>query len=212
MIVLARTGPAQGRDRRAGLSQFLVPLDAARIEIAPIADIAGSHHFNEVLFDGVELPQDALLGTEGEGWAQCMGELAVERSGPERFLTTFALLQAALDAIGPDIAERGGAIVLGRVMARLRTLRRMSRGIAGLLQEGVSAETEAALVKDLGNALENEIVDDVRGLLAFLPRHAWPQTLASLHDDAVMRLPSHTLRGGTTEILRGIVARQLGMR
>lgn len=211
MIVLARTSPADGRNRQVGLSQFLVPLKSPGIEITGIRDIAGSIHFNETLFENVRLDADALLGREGNGWAQCMGELATERSGPERYLTTFVILQQALTALRGKL-DHGGVATVGRLIAHLTALRRMSRGIARLIQQGDSPDTEAALVKQMGNALEREILDEVRHLLTRLPRTMWPHSLAALIDDATLRLPSHTLRGGTTEILRGIIARQLGLR
>ena len=88
----------------------------------------------------------------------------------------------------------------------------MSRGIARLIQRGDSPDTEAALVKQMGNVIEKDILNDVRRLLAMVPRPQWPDSLAILLDDATLRLPSHTLRGGTTEILRGIIARRLGLR
>ena len=188
-----------------------MPLKTPGIEISGIRDLAGSVHFNETLFENVRLSADALLGTEGNGWAQCMGELATERSGPERFLTTFVILEQALTVLRGKLDHQGMGIV-GRLLAHLSALRRMSRGIAKLIQQGDSPDTEAALVKQMGNALEREVLDEVRRLLATLPRQAWPHSLAALIDDATMRLPSHTLRGGTTEILRGIIARQLGLR
>src|SRR3546814_1967271 len=64
MIVLARTSPAEGKNRHVGLSQFLVDLSLPGIDVSGICDIAGEVHFNEVVFDGVELAPDALLGTE----------------------------------------------------------------------------------------------------------------------------------------------------
>ena len=211
MIVLARTSAADGGKRQVGLSQFLVPLKTPGIEITGIRDLAGSIHFNETLFDNVVLNHDALLGTEGNGWAQCMGELATERSGPERFLTTFVLLEQALIVLKGKLDDHGVAIA-GRLIAHLTSLRRMSRGIARLIEQGDSPDTEAALVKQMGNIVEKEILNDVRRLLCSVPRPLWPASLAALLDDATLRLPSHTLRGGTTEILRGIVARQLGLR
>jgi len=211
MIVLARTSAADGRNRQVGLSQFLVPLKTPGIEITGIRDLTGSIHFNETLFDNVVLDQDALLGTEGNGWAQCMSELATERSGPERFLTTFVILEHALLALRGKLDDQGTAMV-GRLLAHLTSLRRMSRGIARLIHRGENPDTEAALVKQMGNALEKEVLNDVRRLMAALPKPQWPDILATLLDDATLRLPSHTLRGGTTEILRGIIARQLGLR
>ena len=193
-----------------------MPLKTPGIEINGIRDLAGSIHFNETLFDNVKLSADALLGTESNGWAQCMGELATERSGPERFLTTFVILERALLELRNNLDDQGIAIV-GRLVAHLTALRRMSRGIARLIQNGESPDTEAALVKQMGNAIEKEILNDVRRLLATSPYSSARQpdgqcTLTALIYDATLRLPSHTLRGGTTEILRGIIARQLGLR
>ena len=211
MIVLARTAPPEGRDRHKGLSQFLVDLSAPGVNVSGIKDLAGVVHFNETLFDGVELPEDALLGEEGGGWAQVTTELAMERSGPERFLTVLALLTEALEALRGRLDSRRAAL-LGRLLARLAALRRMSRGVAQLLQEGEQPEVEAALVKDLGNRFEKEAVAGVRELLSGLPREDWPAGLATLLDASVLALPSNSLRGGTTEVMRGIIARRLGMR
>jgi alkylation response protein AidB-like acyl-CoA dehydrogenase len=206
--VLARTSPAEGKNRHVGLSQFLVDLKTPGIEIAGIRDIAGHTHFNEVAFDDVELPDDALLGAEGNGWAQCMGELAMERSGPERFLTTFLLLERAL----AEMPDAFPPAIVGDLVARLTTLRIMSRGIAWRLQNGEHPDTEAALVKQLGNAFEKHLFAAVRGAIAARPETEVPASLLRLRDEVQLRLPANTLRGGTTEILRGVIARQLGVR
>ncbi len=211
MIVLARTSPAEGRNRQIGLSQFLVPLKAPGVEVSGIDDISNHVHFNETLFEDVDLSEDALLGKEGNGWAQCMGELALERSGPERFLSTFILLEQALSSLRGKLDDQG-LITLGQLIAKVRSLRIMSRGIAHQLAQGIPSDTEAAMVKALGNAFEKEVVTATRRLLSNTPKTEWPAGLAALLDDAVLKLPANTLRGGTTEILRGIIARQLGMR
>ncbi len=211
MIVLARTSPAEGRNRQVGLSQFLVDLTLPGVDISGIKDLGGTPHFNETLFEDVELPADALLGVEGNGWAQCMGELALERSGPERFLTSFVVLEKSL----PLLARHGGearTAEVGSILANLRVLRRMSLGIALMLDQGEAPATAAAVVKEMGNRFENDVVAKLRTMLAGIPRGEWPEGLEALLRDAVLHLPSNTLRGGTTEILRGIIARELGMR
>lgn len=208
MIVLARTSPAEGKNRHVGLSQFLVDLTLPCVDITGIRDIAGHTHFNEVVFDDVKLTDDALLGSEGEGWAQCMGELAMERSGPERFLTTFLLLEQTLAEMPSAIPP----IIVGDLIARLTTLRIMSRGIAHRLQAGEHPDTEAALVKQLGTAFEKHLFATVRNIIAAHPEAEMPAVLLRLRDEVQLRLPSNTLRGGTTEILRGVIARQLGVR
>lgn len=211
MIVLARTSPAEGRNRQVGLSQFLVDLSLPGIDISGIRDLGGTPHFNETLFDNVELPADALLGTEGNGWAQCMGELALERSGPERFLTSLVVLEQALPLIARHADERR-AVEVGSILANLRVLRRMSLGVAEMLEQGESPATAAAVVKEMGNRLENDIVAQLRSMLAGIAKAEWPDGLEVLLREAVLHLPSNTLRGGTTEILRGIIAREMGMR
>lgn len=211
MIVLARTSPAEGRDRHAGLSQFLVDLSVPGVTVSGIADLAGVEHFNETVFEDADLPDDALLGTEGKGWDQVMGELALERSGPERFLSSFVLLELAAPVLRRHgdhrIAER-----LGALYADLKVLRRMSLGIARLLQDRQSPATEAAVVKEMGNRFETRLLHDLRQLLAPIPADEWPSGLAATLRGALLQMPSNSLRGGTTEILRGIIARQLGMR
>jgi len=211
MIALVRTSPADGRNRHVGLSQILIDLHAPGVTINPIIDLAGDRHFNECVFDDVILPEDALLGPEGNGWRQVTGELAMERSGPERFLSSYATFEAALTALKGKIST-GSYARLGKIAANLRTLRAMSFSIASLLQQGVSPETEAALMKDLGNRFENDLTQQVRALLNDLPSADWPPSLRDMMNNAVLRSPPNTLRGGTTEILRGIVARQLGLR
>ncbi|MCP6726309.1 hypothetical protein NL526_30070, partial [Klebsiella pneumoniae] len=75
--------------------------------VRPIRDLTGHEHFNEVFFDDVELDQDSLVGVEGNGWNQVMAELAFERSGPERFLSSMTLLHTLIDEIGtqPDALQ-----------------------------------------------------------------------------------------------------------
>jgi acyl-CoA dehydrogenase len=91
----------------------------------------------------------------------------------------------------------------------------MSLSIAGMLQAGETPNLEAALVKDLGNAFEREIPEFVR-LLApgrrAAGRRAAGDRFEAVLAEAVLHAPSWTLRGGTREILRGIIARGLGLR
>ena len=143
MPVSAYRSTAPSLNRQAGLSQFLVDLSTPGVGISGIRDLAGSVHFNETLFEDVDLPADSLLGREGEGWSQCMSELAMERSGPERFLTTLGLLDATLETLRGRADDRAAAIV-GRLTAHLAALRRMSRGVARQLQEGAEAASPVA--------------------------------------------------------------------
>lgn len=211
MIACVRTAPRDDENRHKGLSQFLVDLKSPGITIRPIVNIAGEHHFNETIFDDVFVPEDRLLGREGDGWKQVVGELAIERAGPERFLSTFVVLREAVRAVNGGAAERDH-IAFGQLVARLMTLRRMSLGVSGLLQEGQSPETEAALVKELGTRYEREVLEGVRALIPSLPLGQSPDDYSRALWEGILHVPSFTIRGGTNEVLKGIIARQLGLR
>jgi acyl-CoA dehydrogenase len=210
-FALARSAPRDEGNRHAGLSQFIVELDSPGVQIRPIPLLTGAHHFNEVVFDGVFVPDEMVLGEVGAGWRQVTSELAFERSGPERFLSTYPLLAALVGELvrsGAGGAERE----IGSLVSRLWTLRRMSLAIAGSLASGHAPELAAAIVKDLGTRYENEIIDAARLLVAIPPDPGADSGYPRLLADAVLHAPGFTLRGGTNEVLRGIVARGLGLR
>jgi alkylation response protein AidB-like acyl-CoA dehydrogenase len=208
IVLLARTDGAPG-DRHHGLSQFVVDLPHPAVHVRPITTIDGEHHFNEVVLDHAVVPAGALLGERGAGWRQVVAELAHERSGPERFLSTAPLLEAwASELRGTDpVAARE----VGRLTARAWTLRQLSLAVAAALAAGRSPEVAAALVKDLGSRFEGDVVETVRRLAGVEPRPG-ADGPAGLLADAVPHTPAFTLRGGTNEILRSVVARGLGVR
>jgi alkylation response protein AidB-like acyl-CoA dehydrogenase len=214
MILFCRTDAKSDDDRHAGASQFVVDMAKAKangMEVRPIIDMRGAHHFNEVIIEDLLLPEDALLGTVGDGWKQVTGELSYERSGPDRFLSAFTLLVEAVRALGPDAPERA-AVAIGRLTGHIMTLRRLSRSVAGMLQAGADPSLQAALVKDLGNVLEQETAEVVRLLVDIEPDEEAPDPLIAVQAHLIMTAPSFSLRGGTREILRGIIARGLGLR
>jgi alkylation response protein AidB-like acyl-CoA dehydrogenase len=212
-IVLVRTGPAgEGpRGKHQGLTQLLVDLSLPGIGINPIRILDGGHHFNEVVFDDVVVPGDMLLGEEGAGWHQVTAELAFERSGPERFLSTYPLL-AEFGRRACDTGDRAQLATLGRLSARLLALRQLSLRIAAALDRGELPDIPAALVKDVGTTFEADVVDEIRRVVEVVPSLDSPDPLGRALAEAQLHAPGYTLRGGTNEILRGIVARGLGLR
>ena len=115
MIALVRTSREED-SRHAGLSQFIVELASPGVTVRPVVDHTGAAHFGEVFFNDVFVPEEMLLGTEGEGWAQVNAELALERSGPERYLSSYRLLEELVAAAGPapDVALGERAAGAGR--------------------------------------------------------------------------------------------------
>jgi hypothetical protein len=99
---------------------------------------------------------------------------------------------------------------LGRLVARVAGLHQMSAAVAGALARHEPADVPAAVVKVLGTVTEGDIAD-FADLLAAPDAGADPE-LRRLADEAVMQRPGFTLRGGTNEVLRGVIARGLGMR
>jgi acyl-CoA dehydrogenase len=212
IVVLARTSPLDPEHRHAGFSQFFVKLDSPGITIDPIVQMGGEHHFNEVTFDDVFVPDADVLGSIGDGWRQVTSELGFERSGPERILSTVTLIVAAIKAL-PDDADDGTAAAVGELFARMISLRQLSISVARTLASGEDAATRAALVKDLGTRFEQDSVELAADLLDRLDRQA-PEAarLAELLATARLHSPLFTLRGGTNEVLRGVVARGMGVR
>ncbi|HET7342065.1 MAG TPA: acyl-CoA dehydrogenase family protein [Methylomirabilota bacterium] len=209
-IALFRTTVVPDK-KHEGLSQFLVDLKSPGITIRPIIDLAGAHHFNEVVFQDVFVPEDMRVGGEGDGWKQVTTELAFERSGPERYLSCFALSLALIDHVGASPDPRA-AEVIGRLAAQLSTMRQMSLSVAGMLQAGQNPNLEAAVVKDLGTTFEQSVPEVVHALMDLEPTIDSASDLQQTLGYLVQRAPSFSLRGGTREVLRGIIARGLGLR
>ncbi|WP_156681256.1 acyl-CoA dehydrogenase family protein [Sphingomonas profundi] len=211
MIALVRTSGTSD-DRQKGLSQFIIDLSLPGIDIRPIVDLTGDSHFNEVFFDDVHLPADALVGQEGAGWAQVNAELAFERSGPERIYSSIVLLDCWADHLRGVPDAHAGLAVLGRLLARMAVLREMSIAVTARLAAGESPVIEAALIKDIGTALEQEIPVAIAEALAAHPEVPVTDELLRTLAFVSQVAPAYSLRGGTREILRGMIARGLGLR
>jgi len=208
MIALVRTSGTSA-DRHTGLSQVLVDMKSPGITVQPIRNVVGDADFNTVIFDGVKVADECVIGQPGDGWMQVTSELAFERSGPERYLSNTQLVLEML-----AVADEGDArhkVEVGRLVADYAVLRQMSLGVAGMLSRKEDAGLAAALVKDQGAVLEQRIPEVAHALFADAA-HAADSSFRQVCDYATQASVSYSLRGGTREILRGIIARGLGMR
>lgn len=212
MIALVRTSGEAG-DRHKGLSQVIVDLSLPGVTVRPITDLSGDSHFCEVFFDNVQLPPDALIGQEGQGWEQVTAELAFERSGPERLFSSIVLFDEWLAWLRATGERSEGALRLaGRVFTELAPLRAMSVAVQGKLVRGESPIVEAALVKELGTTLEQSIPAAIADDLFAREASEVPLELLRTLNYVTEVAPSYSLRGGTRDILRGMIARGLGLR
>ena len=211
MVGYFRTSAPTAKDRRHGLTSFLVDMKSPGITVNRIRQMTGFADFAEVVFQDVDVPLLHAIGEIDGAWKQATVELSYERSGPERFLEPFHLLPQVLHQMR-ECPRDTEAESVGRLAAQLHAMRRMSVSVAGMLEAGKQPVVEAAIVKDLGTVWEQQLPGKLRtiaecvnasdALSDFLERLAYAQTVA----------PKYTIAGGTTEILRGIIARGLGVR
>lgn len=212
MIALVRTS-GEAEDRHKGLSQVIVDLSLPGVTVRPIQDLSGDSHFCEVFFDNVELADDALIGAEGKGWEQVTAELAFERSGPERLFSSIVLFDEWLAYIRTLQGRTESAQRLaGKIISQLSPLRAMSIAVTEKLNRGESPVVEAALVKDLGTGVEQLIPAAIADDLFSREQHNAPLELLLTLNYVTQASPSFSLRGGTRDILRGMIARGLGLR
>jgi alkylation response protein AidB-like acyl-CoA dehydrogenase len=209
MVLFCRTEPA-GEDRHAGFSQLIVDMKSEGVTVRPILEISGRRTFNEVFFEDAFVPEAQVVGQLGQGWRQVSSELSLERSGPDRFLSAFVLLVELIRALQARPSEKAAEAV-GRLVAHLHVLRSMSMSVAGMIQGGQEPAQQAAMVKDLGSVLEQEIPEIAR-LLCDADDEALPESLVKALGATTLISPAFPLRGGTREILRGMIARGLGLR
>jgi alkylation response protein AidB-like acyl-CoA dehydrogenase len=212
MIALVRTSGSL-EDRHNGLSQFIIDLTLPGITIRSILDLNGDPHFSEVFFENVELPESSLIGAEGGGWDQVIAELAFERAGPERLYSSFVLSEAWL----AWLRQRGRVTdqelaVAGKIVGDLVALRALSLAVTDLIVRGQSPAVEASLVKDLGTEYEQAVPNLIAATMGTHPETAVPVELRRTLAHITQIAPSFSLRGGTREILRGVIARELGLR
>ena len=206
--ILCRT--SDGARKHEGLSLIIVPAGAPGLTVAPIEGMDGERHFNEVVIDDVFAPDDWLIGAEGMGWQQLTAELALERAGPERYLSTFPLLESFVAARREVAAPEQSFELIGRIIAQQIGLRLMSLSIARMVDQGGSPVAEAAMAKDLGTELEQLLVDE---LWRYRYEEIRPGPAADRFHEFLdinrLRSPVFTTAGGTNEVLRVLVGRQL---
>lgn len=210
LLALVRT-ESRTEERHKGLTQFIIDLSQPGVTVRPIYNLHGSHDFNEVVFDGFFVPEDFVVGEVGDGWNMVTAELAYERAGPDRFMSSYQIMLSSMRQLGPEPDDRE-ADTIGRFVAHLVALRRMSGSIAGMLEQGKRPNVEAALLKDMGTTLEREIPEAFRLLAGVEPNFSDDDSYADLLGKSILHAPGYTLRGGTREILRGMIARGLGLR
>jgi alkylation response protein AidB-like acyl-CoA dehydrogenase len=211
-MLIARTDPTASR-KHEGLTYFLLDMDQPGVEVAPLRQMTGESEFNEVFFDGARVPDEAVLGGVGNGWKVTLTTLMNERAGIAFF--SQVRLRQLVDALIVEAAQRGRledesvAARIGELHTRTESLRLLAwKGLEGIELYGQPGP-EGSLTKWLWsetNQLLSRTAVDVLGGEALLTggSSSWGFEL--------LRAPGNSIEGGTTEILKNIVAeRVLGL-
>lgn len=212
IIVLCRTTPRdEVDDKRHGLSQMIVDLRAPGVEATPIPFIDGSADFCDVVFDQVFVPDELVLGEIGQGWAQNTSELAYERGGPDRWLSTYLLVEELIrrDADIHEPASSELLDLLGDAVAQFWVLHHLSLSVARSIDEGGAPAIESSLVKEMGTRFEQDVVTAVLALVDEAPNSSGASIFERLLVSAALTQPSFTIRGGTNEVLRSVASKGL---
>jgi hypothetical protein len=208
-VVLCRTTPVEeAGDKRVGLSQLIVDLRGKGVTVNPIPFIDGTADFSEVVLDQVFVPQDLVLGEIGQGWAQNTSELAYERGGPDRWLSTFLVVEEYLRLCDGQLSPEALSM-LGEVCATYSVLHNLSLSVARSIDSGGAPAIESALVKEMATRFEQDVVNAVLALIELEPNLNHQSLFEQLLVTATLTAPSFTIRGGTLEVLRSVAAKGL---
>lgn len=213
--LLVRTDP-DARPHR-GISEILVPMDTPGVTYRPIRDMVGESHFGEVFLDDVRVPVRFLIGELNRGWYQIMEQLDYERSGIERLISNFPLWRDVVRVARETGRSRDPWLrqQIAQIEISLRTGRQMVYRVAAMLTEGHKPNFETAVAKTFCTELEqriarlaSEILGPHSQLLAGSPQAPLEGRAARNY----LYAPAYTIQGGTSEILRNIIAnRGLGL-
>ena len=214
--LVARTDPAAPKHR--GISEFLVAMDTPGVDVRPLIDATGEHHFNEVFFDNVEIPKNRLIGEKNRGWYQIASQLDYERSGIERLLSNYPLFQDAVRYARERGLTKDPLVrdTLSQLQIELDLGRFMVYKVAWYLTQKIVPNYEAAMAKCFCTEVEQRIAKAVSELLgdyAVLLPGSPHARLAGRAAREYLYAPAYTIQGGTSNILRNIIAiRGLGLQ
>jgi len=208
-MLVARTD--RDAPRHKGLTYFLMDMDQDAVQVRPLRQITGEAEFNELFIEEARIPHENIVGGEGNGWNVAITTLMHERAtlafGLQiRVKITLGELLAEARESGaaedPIIRDRLAQLYIESEVLRLNAL----RGLSSIMRTGVPGP-EGSLGKwqwaDVNQAL-TELALDLRGPRAVLDDDRWTYRY--------LRARANSIEGGTTEILKNIIAeRVLGL-
>lgn len=203
-VALVRSDPQQSRHR--GLSLVVIPMSAPGISVRPLLELNHEPHFSEVFFDDVEVPMGSVVGRLHEGWAVAMSMLGYERGlfALERQIRLQNRLARLVDAFLDRPEGELDEATVGKLYAQLAVLeaqvyQTLAAQAASALAPGQTA-VDKLLLAEADQELSATCLDLLGDEMA-LERNDWTAALLTSR--------SVSIYGGTSEIQRNIIARQL---
>lgn len=220
MIALVRT--SDGPKPQAGISCLLVPMSAAGVQVRPIRTIGGDHEVNEVFFDDTRVPVGNLVADEGQGWAIAKYLLEFERGSVMAAAALRRSLNELLDrALAIDIDDPDIEYSLSRLGIDIDTLEMMELTMLSSLARGEPPGAESSILKLRVSQLQQQVTEMALQLagesaLRWETRRAFHEICATPDEDAnkpalsrYLNTRANTIFGGSSEIQRTIIAKQL---
>ncbi len=208
-MLVARSDPAAPKHK--GLTYFLLDMEQAGVQIRPLRQITGEPEFNELFLDGARVPHENVLGGEGNGWKVALTTLMNERAGLGFFLQVrlrqlldHLIEEAAREGLleDPVVADRLGELHLRTELVRLTAYRGLT-AIERYGQPGPEGSLTKWMWSDTNQRL-TQFAAELLGPRALRAEDPWSYEL--------LRARGNSIEGGTTEVLKNIVAeRVLGL-
>ncbi len=212
--LVVRTDPDAPKHR--GISCLMVDLKTPGIEIRPLYDMTGGHHFNEVYFDQVRVPVDRRVGDENRGWYILAEHLDFERSGIERLidldyifndLMAFARARAKAGTLNASHRTAIANLAIEHEVGRLMCYR-----VAYMQSAGLMPNSEASSAKVFGTEWSQRMMSVAMKVMGMDAAAAGADDLANKVQYGYLNAVSRTIAGGTSEVQRNIIAtRGLGL-
>ncbi len=212
--ILARTDPT--RPKHNGISMFIVDMHAPGVTVRPLKVATGHTPFNEVFFDNVRLPADALIGEENKGWDAAVVMLRHERIaiGTMGGSRTNPLGYESLRDLAAGLGRTGEA----SVRRSLAELYARSRGV-GLFATLLREEAQAGRMPGARGSVAKLAGSDLGRFAGNVAEDVLGDQLAAYDSDElaavatmIIAAPGSAIAGGTSEIQRNIIGeRVLGL-
>ena len=213
--LVARTDPQAPKHR--GISEFIVAADSPGLTRLPIVDITGTEAWNDLFFDNVRVHKKYLIGQKNRGFYQILNQLDYERSGMERLMGNYVLFEAIMEFAKENKLSQESAIrhKLAQLQIEFEVGRLLIYRVASVMEAGRAPTWESAMSKAFCTEFEKRVANtamEILGLYGQLLKNSKFVPLRGIAAHSYLGSRGYSLQGGTTEILKNILAtRGLGL-